>query len=139
MSDRNGSLPPSERWSDVDELRWAARKWAVRIDVALTSVHIRPMRTKWASISIAGRLTLNSELLARPRDQGEYAIVHELVHLLSPDPRHGRLFRVYLRAYLPDWERRHESLVGRPPVLVRRSARISRRAKPDAAVGGQIS
>ena len=66
------------------------------------------MRSKWASISTAGRLTLNTELLALPRSLGEYVIVHELVHLLAPN--HGRLFKSFLYAYLPDWEERQRAL-----------------------------
>jgi len=101
-----------ERWRDADDLRWSARQWALRVNVPLRSVQVREMRTKWASVSAGGRLTLNSELLERPRSEGEYAIVHELVHLLCPAARHGRLFKSYLNAFLPDWEARHIALQG---------------------------
>jgi hypothetical protein len=47
------------------------------------------MRTKWASLSPGGRLTLNSELVALPRRLGEYVIVHELVHPAGAQPRQG--------------------------------------------------
>ncbi len=40
------------------------------------------MRTKWASISTSGRMTLNTDLLDLPKELGEFVIVHELVHLL---------------------------------------------------------
>jgi len=66
------------------------------------------MTTKWASMSTAGRLTLNSELLTLPRSAGEYAIVHELVHLLAPN--HGKVFKSFMAAYLPDWEEREKAL-----------------------------
>ncbi len=66
------------RWHDADELRWAARHWAVRIGVKTPQVHLRAMTTKWASISTAGRLTLNTDLLALPKPLGEFVIVHEL-------------------------------------------------------------
>jgi predicted metal-dependent hydrolase len=101
---RNGAA----RWTDADELRWAARHWAARIGVGVPAVHLRPMTTKWASISTRGRLTLNTDLLGLPRDLGEYVIVHELVHLLAPN--HGKVFRSFLFAYLPDWERRERRL-----------------------------
>ena len=61
------------------------RHWAARIGVAVPQVHLRRMRGKWASISTAGRLTLNAELLDLPKDLGEFVIVHELVHLLAPN------------------------------------------------------
>jgi hypothetical protein len=66
------------------------------------------MSTKWASMSTAGRLTLNSELLALPKSAGEYVIVHELVHLLAPN--HGKAFKSFMSAYLPDWEEREKTL-----------------------------
>jgi hypothetical protein len=34
----------------------------------------------------------------------EYVIVHELVHFLAPN--RGKLFKSFLFAYIPDWEKR---------------------------------
>ena len=98
-------------WQDAVEFRWAARHWASRMSVRLRAIHVRPMATKWASVSTAGRLTLNAELVELPRDLGEFVIVHELVHLLCPESRHGRVFRSFMFAYLPDWEQRQERLI----------------------------
>jgi predicted metal-dependent hydrolase len=98
----------NERWQDADELRWAARHWATRIGVKTPRIHLRPMTSKWASISTAGRLTLNTDLLVVPKPLGEFVIVHELVHLLAPN--HGRVFISFLHAYLPDWQSRERAL-----------------------------
>ncbi len=95
---------PEGYWKDADDLRWAARHWAARIGVRLRSLHLRPMTKKWASVSTGGRLTLDTTLLELPRDLGEFVIVHELVHLLNPDARHGRVFKSFMHAYLPGWE-----------------------------------
>ena len=92
------------KWHDADDLRWAVQHWATRMNVQPPLTQIRPMHRKWASLSTRGRLTLNAELLTLPRELGEYAIVHELVHLLVPS--HSKLFKSYLHAYLPDWEAR---------------------------------
>lgn len=100
---RNGAA-----WYDADELKWAARQWAVRIGVRTPQIHLRRMKSKWASISTAGRLTLNTDLLGIPRELGEFVIVHELVHLLMPN--HGKVFKGFLHAYMPDWERREGQL-----------------------------
>ena len=62
------------------------------------------MKRKWASVSTAGRLTLDSSLLSVPKQLGEFVIVHELVHLLVPN--HGKVFKSFMLAYLPDWEER---------------------------------
>ena len=66
------------------------------------------MTTKWASISTAGRLTINTDLLTLSKPLGEFVVVHELVHLLAPN--HGRVFKSFMHAYLPDWEEREQQL-----------------------------
>jgi predicted metal-dependent hydrolase len=84
------------------------------------------MTSKWASISTAGRLTLNTDLLDVPKPLGEFVIVHELVHLLAPN--HGKVFKSFMHAYLPDWQARERELrrhshgerkrTGRPKVTI---------------------
>jgi predicted metal-dependent hydrolase len=98
------------RWHDADDIRWAARQWAARIGVPLRSVTLRPMTQKWASISTAGRLTLDTGLLDLDRGLGEFVLVHELVHLLCPEAGHGRVFTSFMMAYMPDWEARQSRL-----------------------------
>jgi predicted metal-dependent hydrolase len=105
--------PPTQtdtgaKWQDADELRWAARHWAVQIGVKLPQVHVRPMTTQWASISTSGRLTLDADLLDVPKELGEFVIVHELVHMLAPN--HGKLFKSFMYAYMPDWVEREQHL-----------------------------
>ena len=96
------------RWQDEEELRWAVRNWITKIGVKSVLIHIRPMKRKWASISSSGRLTLDAHLLRLPKDLGEYVIVHELVHRLAPN--HGKVFKSFMLAYLPDWEERQVRL-----------------------------
>jgi predicted metal-dependent hydrolase len=97
-----------EIWHDSDELRWAVRNWAVRIGIKTPQIQLRKMNSKWASISTRGRLTLNTDLLDIPKYLVEFVIVHELVHLLMPN--HGRVFKSFMSAYLPDWEEREQQL-----------------------------
>jgi hypothetical protein len=92
----------------ADDLKAAAHAWAERINITLLQVSVRKMRRKWASISTAGRLTLSTDLLQIPEELGEFVIVHELVHLLVPN--HGKVFKSFMYAYLPDWEERQERL-----------------------------
>jgi hypothetical protein len=73
-----------------------------QMGVALASS--QPQQRLRAGTPYGGRLTLNGELLDLPRDLGEFVIVHELVHLLAPN--HGRVFKSFLHAYLPDWQAR---------------------------------
>ncbi|MXZ00991.1 M48 family metallopeptidase [Candidatus Poribacteria bacterium] len=90
------------------DLKSAVSQWADHIGVEVREVHLRQMQRKWASISTNGRLTLNTDLLNLPEMLKEYVIVHELVHLLVPN--HGKLFKGYMSAYLPDWEERQSRL-----------------------------
>ena len=90
------------------DLKDAVSQWADRIGVQVREIHLRQMQRKWASISMKGRLTLNTDLLNLPEALTEYVIVHELVHLLVPN--HGKLFKSFMSAYLPDWEERQENL-----------------------------
>jgi hypothetical protein len=111
MTDSKGTAKnrkPVLRWHDVEEIRWAVRNWATKIGVKSPQVHIRQMKRKWASMSTVGRLTLDSHLLQLPKELGEFVIVHELVHLLAPN--HGRVFKSFMLAYLPDWEEREQRL-----------------------------
>ena len=89
-------------------LKGAVWQWADRIGVKVREIHLRQMQRKWASISTNGRLTLNTELLDLPEALTEFVIVHELVHLLVPN--HGKLFKGYMSAYIPDWQERQDRL-----------------------------
>ena len=90
------------------DLKSTVWQWADRIGVKVGEIHLRHMRRKWASISTNGRLTLSTDLLSLPETLTEYVIVHELVHLLVPN--HGKLFKGYMSAYLPDWQERQNRL-----------------------------
>jgi predicted metal-dependent hydrolase len=51
---------------------------------------------------------LNSELLEVPKLLGEFVIVHEVVHIIAPN--HGKVFKSFMFAYLPDWQERERQL-----------------------------
>jgi predicted metal-dependent hydrolase len=69
------------------------------------------MPEEWGTITPSGWLTLDPLLLTLPKELGEFVIVHELVHLLAPgNPRHGKVFKLFLHAFMPDWEEREREL-----------------------------
>ena len=72
--------------------------WARRLGVKAREVHIRPMKSKWASCSSRGRLTFDTELLKQPAAFRAEAVLHELLHLKVPN--HGRVFSALFRAHL---------------------------------------
>ncbi|HMN12810.1 MAG TPA: M48 family metallopeptidase [Bellilinea sp.] len=107
------ALPQTERRSEplpIEEIHRLVREWCQRLEVQVSRTQIRKMRNKWGSISTAGTLTLADDLLFLPRELIEYAIVHELLHLLFPDHRRG--WRVSISMYLPDWQEREQRLQG---------------------------
>lgn len=72
------------------------------------SLRLQRMRTRWGSMSSAGSLVLNPDLIRAPMDCIDYVVTHELCHLLVPS--HGREFFELQRLVMPDWERRKQRL-----------------------------
>jgi predicted metal-dependent hydrolase len=68
------------------------------------------MPAEWGTITPSGWLTLDPLLLTLPKELGEFVIVHELVHLLVSN--HGKVFKLFLHAFMPDWEERERELRG---------------------------
>jgi predicted metal-dependent hydrolase len=87
-----------------DDIKAAAYEWADRMNINLLQVRIRSMSRKWASISTIGRLTLSDDLLKILKELGEFVSIHESVHLIVPN--HGKVFKRFSLAYLPDWEKK---------------------------------
>ena len=75
--------------------------WAETIGVSPKQVYLQKMTRKWASCSTTGRLVFSLDLLNEEKDFIEYAIIHELLHLMIPN--HGKLFKSFLTSYIPNW------------------------------------
>ena len=90
-------------WENKEEFKDRVKHWAMKLDVDIQSLALRPMKNKWASCSTNGNLNFNSEVLALDRKVGDYVIVHELLHFVVP--HHGKLWKSLMRAYLGDYER----------------------------------
>ncbi len=73
--------------------------WAIKLRVEPKEIHLRSMKTKWASLSGSGRLTFNSELLEKRRKLIDYVVLHELLHIKVPN--HGKLFKSLMFAFFP--------------------------------------
>jgi len=77
--------------------------WAKRIRVHSSQVRMQRMTRKLGSCSTAGWVSFARDLLGTSSAFQDYVIVHQLLHLKVPN--HGKLFKSYLTAYLPDWKR----------------------------------
>ena len=118
------SVPEPNRPDQVREAleAWYAERARIRLPerVALAQAQvrhlglshsdltIRTLRRRWGSMSPAGRLTLNRDLIKAPITSIDYVIVHELCHLAHAD--HGPAFYRLLQRLLPDWDARKARL-----------------------------
>ncbi|MDZ4350532.1 MAG: SprT family zinc-dependent metalloprotease [Xanthomonadaceae bacterium] len=69
---------------------------------------VRTMRSRWGSLSRAGTMTLNVDLVRAPRPCIEYVVTHELCHTAYRD--HDARFFKLLGQVMPDWDRRQRRL-----------------------------
>ncbi|MGK2941706.1 MAG: M48 family metallopeptidase [Immundisolibacter sp.] len=69
---------------------------------------VRTMQSRWGSLSRAGTMTLNVNLVRAPRPCIEYVVTHELCHIKHRD--HDARFFKLLGQVMPDWEQRKQRL-----------------------------
>ncbi|MFW5452194.1 M48 family metallopeptidase [Thioalkalivibrio sulfidiphilus] len=69
---------------------------------------VRTMQSRWGSLSRAGTMTLNVNLVRAPRPCIEYVVTHELCHITHRD--HDARFFKLLGQVMPDWEQRKQRL-----------------------------
>ena len=69
---------------------------------------VRAMQSRWGSLSRAGSMTLNVNLVRAPRPCIEYVVTHELCHTTHRD--HDARFFKLLGQVMPDWEKRKQRL-----------------------------
>jgi predicted metal-dependent hydrolase len=69
---------------------------------------VRTMQSRWGSLSQAGTMTLNANLVRASRACIEYVVTHELCHQQYRD-HDTRFFRLLTRK-MPDWEQRKQRL-----------------------------
>ncbi len=69
---------------------------------------VRTMQSRWGSLSRAGTMTLNVNLVRAPRACIEYVVTHELCHTRHRD--HDARFFKLLGQVMPDWKRRKQRL-----------------------------
>ncbi len=84
------------------------KSWGMACRAPKPRLQIRHMQKRWGSLSLNGRLTLNTDLIRAPRGCIDYVIVHELSHLECNN--HGPEFYRLLDKVMPDWEKRKHRL-----------------------------
>lgn len=75
-------------------------------------VKIRTMKSRWGSCQPQqGKITLNGNMIAAPREAIEYVVLHELAHFVHPN--HSKNFYGFVESLMPDWKERKELLQGK--------------------------
>ena len=69
---------------------------------------VRAMEKRWGSMTPAGRLTLNLDLIRMPTPAIDYVLTHELAHRI--EHHHGAAFWRLLERVMPDWQERKSAL-----------------------------
>jgi predicted metal-dependent hydrolase len=109
--------------ADKAAFKERVRAWAEKLGARVTAITVRPMTTKWASYSTAGRLTFDTLLLELRQELQDYVIAHELLHFHAPN--HGKLWKSLMRAHVGDYEQLEAEL--------RRMAQSNAAHRPSAA------
>jgi predicted metal-dependent hydrolase len=91
-----------------DDLLPRLEAHAVRMQVRVTGMTVREQRSRWASCSPGGRISVNLRVLALPGDIRDYLVVHELSHLLEPN--HSRRYWKRVGEFFPGYRYAEEEL-----------------------------
>ena len=77
--------------------------------VPYPELKIRYMTTRWGSCQPQkGIITLNSQLIEKPRRCIEYVVLHEFAHFIHPN--HSKDFYALVESLMPDWKVRSKSM-----------------------------
>jgi hypothetical protein len=86
-----------------------AENYQTELNTKINRIYFRKMKTKWASHSRNGNLTVNSLLKYLPQDTIEYVIYHEITH--SIERKHNEKFWNIITRKFPDYETREKDLL----------------------------
>ncbi|MFO7876848.1 MAG: YgjP-like metallopeptidase domain-containing protein [Desulfovermiculus sp.] len=86
-----------------DQGRKVLVPWAFSLSkkhkLPIARVHIRRQKTRWASMSTSGTLSLNCHLMFLPAELVQHVLLHELCHVRHPN--HGYGFQALLSRLSP--------------------------------------
>lgn len=90
-----------ERW-DQQRSIWATH------GAEASRLIVRPLRNRWGSMTPAGSLVLNADLVRATPKLIDYVIAHELAH--AKFPHHGPQWQRLMNRVMPDWPVRKRQL-----------------------------
>ncbi len=78
----------------------------------VNGLKLRKMTSRWGSCNVKTNvITLNTNLAAKPKEQIDYVIMHELIHTLVPN--HGKVFYAHFDKLMPNHRQLKKALNGR--------------------------
>ena len=86
-----------------------AQNYQTQLNTKINKIYFRKMKTKWASHSKNGNLTVNTLLKYLPQDIIEYVIYHEITH--SIERKHNQNFWNIITKRFPDYENKEKDLL----------------------------
>jgi hypothetical protein len=97
---------------DESEFRNLVRTFSEEISdelgVSINKIYFRRMKTKWASCSSKGNLTINTLLKYLPEELIKYVVFHEITHLT--EKRHNDRFWRIISQKFDDYEKMEQDL-----------------------------
>lgn len=111
--DVSAALKAWMRSALASEAGTLAERFAGGLGLPAPRVRVREMKTLWGSCGSTGVITVNWHLAFLPEEALEYAVAHEVCHLLVRG--HGRRFWSLLEGVMPGYGEARLLLGGRPP------------------------
>lgn len=102
----NLNRPEKELRILIQEL---AQNYQAELNTQINKIIYRKMKTKWASHSRNGNLTVNTLLKYLPHDIIEYIIYHEITH--SIERRHNEKFWNIITKKFPEYQTKEKDLL----------------------------
>jgi len=85
-----------------DALPAIINKWEKVINVSVSKVSVRKMKTRWGSCTPENsHIRINLELAKKPLGCLEYIVVHEMIHII--EPTHNHKFVELIDKHMPKW------------------------------------
>ncbi len=85
-----------------DKVSALVEEFSKELKVKVNGIFYRKMKTKWASMSHRGNLTVNTLVRFLPDELIEYIIFHELTHLI--EKRHNQIFWQTVSQKFPNYQ-----------------------------------
>lgn len=86
-----------------------AQNYQTELNTKIDKIYFRKMKTKWASHSRNGNLTVNTLLKHLPQDIIEYITYHEITH--SIERKHNEKFWNIINKKFPDYQNKEKDLL----------------------------